>query len=88
MAFISCRSRLTKVLAGATKGEKGSKGGGGRVRLPDVDTGRLSVLKYKLCRFKLAMDMVEGGIREFVNDTDGPAFLKRELLGLGMDGYR
>ena len=46
------------------------------------------MLKYKLCRFKLAMDMVEGGIREFVNDTDGPAFLKRELLGLGMDGYR
>ena len=28
--------------------KKGSKGGGGRVRLPDVDTGRLSGLKYKL----------------------------------------
>ena len=27
VAFISCRSRLTKVLAGAAKGEKGSKSG-------------------------------------------------------------
>ena len=32
--------------------------------------------------------MVRGGIREFVNDTDGPAFLERELVGLGVDGYR
>ena len=28
-----------------------------------------------------------GGIREFVDDTDGPAFLERELVGLGVDGY-
>ena len=27
------------------------------------------------------------GIREFVNDTDRPAFLERELVGLGVDGY-
>ena len=27
------------------------------------------------------------GIREFVNDTDGPAFLEMELVGLGVDGY-
>jgi hypothetical protein len=47
VAFINCRSTLTKVL-GAVTGEKGSKGGGGQVRLPDVDTGRLSRLKYKL----------------------------------------
>ena len=26
--------------------------------------------------------MVGGGIREFVNDMDGPAFLERELVGL------
>ena len=38
MAFISCRGRLTKVLVGTTRGETGSKGGGGRVRLSDVDT--------------------------------------------------
>ena len=30
--------------------------------------------------------MVGGGIREFVDDTDGPAFLERELLGLGVMG--
>ena len=28
-----------------------------------------------------------GGIQEFVNDTDGPAFLERELMGWGVDGY-
>ena len=58
------------------------------MRLSDVDTGGLSELKYKLiCCFKLAADMVESGIREFVNDTDGQAFLERELMGLGVDGY-
>ena len=50
------------------------------MRLPDVDTGRLSGLKYKLiCRFKLAADIVRIGIWKFVNDTDRPAFLEREL---------
>ena len=28
-----------------------------------------------------------GGIREFVNNMDGPAFLERELVGLSVDGY-
>ena len=38
------------------------------MRLAGVDTWRLSGLKYKLiCRFKLATDMVGGGIQEFVN---------------------
>ena len=56
------------------------------MKLPNVDTERV---KYKLiCCFKLAADMVRGGNREFVNDTDRPAFLERELLGLGVDGYR
>jgi hypothetical protein len=55
------------------------------VRLLYVDTGRLSRLKYKLiCHFKLVVDMV----REFVNDTVGPAFLEREVMGLGVDRYR
>ena len=31
--------------------------------------------------------MVRGVIRDFVNDADGP-FLERELMGLGVDGYR
>ena len=33
VAFISCRDRQTQVLAGAARGETGSKSGGGRVRL-------------------------------------------------------
>ena len=58
-------------------GKRGSNGGGGQVSLLDVDTGRLSGLKYKLiCRFKLAVDIVGGGIKEFVNVTDRPAFLE------------
>ena len=48
MPFISCRCRLTKVLAGAASGRKGNKGGGGWVRLSSFDTRRLSGLKYKL----------------------------------------
>ena len=54
VAFISCGITLTEVLAGATRGKKGSKGGGGRVRLLNVDTRRLSGLKYKLiCYFQI-----------------------------------
>ena len=42
-------------------------------------------LKYKLiCSFKLAADMVRDGIRKSVNDANGPAFLERELMGLGV----
>ena len=29
-----------------------------------------------------------GGIREFVNDMDGPAFLEMESMGLGVNGYQ
>ena len=29
-----------------------------------------------------------GGIREFVNDADRPAFLERELMGFDVDRYR
>ena len=38
--------------------------------LSDVDTGRLSGLKYELIQhLKLVVDMVRGDIREFVNDA-------------------
>jgi hypothetical protein len=58
------------------------------VRFMDVNTGRLSGLKYKLvCCLKLTMDTVVGGIVEFVHATDGPAFLKRELVGFDVDRY-
>ena len=43
-------------------------------------------LKDKLaCCFKLMVDMVTGGIREFVYDMDGTAFLKKKLVGFGVD---
>ena len=43
---------MTKVLAGAARGEKGSKGGGGQVRLLDVDTGELTGFQNELiCHF-------------------------------------
>ena len=80
--------RLTKVLAGAAREENRSKGAGGCERLLD-DTGRLSGLKYKLiCCFKLVGNMIGVGIREFVNNTDGPAFLERKLIGLGCGWVR
>ena len=40
-----------------------------------------------ICRFILAVDVVRAGIREFVDNTDEPAFLERELVGLGVDGH-
>jgi hypothetical protein len=43
---------------------------GSRVRLMDVNTGRLSGLKYDLvCCFKLAADMVVDGVKQFVYDV-------------------
>ena len=67
----------------------GSKGGGGQVWLSDVDTWELAGFQYQLiCCFMLALDVVMGGIRKFVNSTDGPASLERELVGLGVEGYR
>jgi hypothetical protein len=65
----------------------GSKGGEGQMRLSD--TRKLVVFQNELiCCFILVAYMVGGGIREFVNDMDRPAFLKRELMGLGVDGYQ
>ena len=57
--------------------EKGRKRevevGRSRLGFSDSDIGRLSGLKYKLgCHFKLLVDLVEGGIREFVYDSDSP----------------
>ena len=65
MAFIS----YNKMLPDATKGEQGSKGGGGQMRLSNVDIGRLTGFKYKLiCRFKLAADMVGVACRIYIAD--------------------
>ena len=46
------------------------------------DTWELAGFQNQLiCSFMLAADVVGGGIREFFNDMDGPAFLERELVG-------
>ena len=59
------------------------------MRLSDVDTWELAEFQNELiCHFILVADMVGGGIQKFVNDMDRPPFLKRELMGLGVDGYR
>ena len=47
----------------------------------------MGLRKKLICYFQLAADMVRGDIREFVNDKDGSAFLEREPMGLGVDGY-
>ena len=76
------------MLAGAARGKKGSKGGGGQVRLSNNGIRELVGFKDELLRrFILAVNTVGGSIREFVNDTDGPVFLESELMGLGVDGY-
>jgi hypothetical protein len=55
------------------------------VRLLDNSTRRLLGLKYKLlCCLELAVDIVGGGIREFLNDADRPVFLERELMGFSV----
>ena len=60
------------VLLGSS-GDKGRGMEGSRVRVMDDNTGRLSGLQYKLiCYFKLAVEIIGRGIREF--------FLKRELV--------
>ena len=52
----------------------------------DVNIRRLSGLKYKLVScFKLAADMDGCDIGEY--DADGPAFMKRELVGFVVDRY-
>ena len=47
------------MLAGAAKGETGSKGGGGPVRLSDVDTWELAGFQNELiCHFMLGEDVL------------------------------
>ena len=61
---------------------------GCRVRLPAINTRRLLRLKNELvCCIKLVADMVGCGIREFVNDTNAPSFLVRDLMELSVEGY-
>ena len=58
------------------------------MRLSEVNTRELVGFQNELILcFMLAADVVGGGIWEFMNKTDGPAFLERELVGLGVGGY-
>ena len=36
--------------------------------------------------FKLAANLVRSGVWQFVYDTNRPAFLERDLMGLGVNG--
>ena len=36
--------------------------------------------------FNLVVNVVRGGIWQFVNDTNRPAFLERDLVGLCVNG--
>ena len=63
--------------------------GGSRLTLTDVNTTIVSGLNQKfVCCFKLVVDMVRHGIRQFVYNMDTPAFLKRDLVSFGVDKYR
>ena len=43
----------------------------------DVYARRLSELEDKLiCSFRLAANVIGSGIQKFINDMDGPTFLK------------
>ena len=51
--------------------------------LMDVETRGVSELVDELvCSFKLAADVVWGGVREFVYVTDRSAFQERDLLSV------
>ena len=39
-----------------------------------------------VCNFKLAANVVRGGVRKLTYDTNRPAILKRGLVGLYVDG--
>ena len=67
----------------------GVVGWGNKMRLMDINARGLSGLKYRLvCCFKLALDVVGGSVWGYVYDIDRPAFLKRELVGFGVDMYQ
>ena len=36
--------------------------------------------------FKLAANVIRGGVWQFVYDTNRPAFLERDLVGFGVNG--
>ena len=76
MAFISCRRRLIEVLAGAARGKR-------EVRVGEAEWGYRMLIPGDCLDWSTSWYTVSnsrGGIRKFVNDTDGPAFLERDLL--------
>ena len=57
VAFISCRSRLTKVLADAARGETGSKDGGGREHIPTSFNPALTLVSPPLNNLTLKISL-------------------------------
>ena len=41
-----------------------------------------------ICHFKFVRDIVKAGVSKFVHDAEGPAFLKRELVGFVVERYQ
>ena len=55
--------------------------------LIDVESWSVKWLGDELvCGFKQAVNVIRGGIWHFVNDTNRPAFLESELVGLCVNG--
>ena len=81
VAFLSSRIQETESKLFSAAGARVEFG-----RLTDVETGGVSGLEDKLvCSFKLAADVLWGGIWYFVYDTDRTAFLERNPVGLSVD---
>ena len=75
MLFISCRSDNTDRIVSASMDVE-ARGPGACQDLEDK-------LVYS---FKLAMDMVRGGVRKFVYDMERPAILNGNLVEVCVDG--
>ena len=77
------------MLVDAARVEKGSRGGGRPSEVTGCryqETVRIEVRVGML--FQICSGHGRGGNREFMNDTDRPAFLERELMELCVDGYQ
>lgn len=77
---------LTTVLAGVTKWgdvERRGSGGVGKMRwiLAGVYAKRMSGFEEKLiCSFKFAVNILKTCVCKFMNDKDGPTFLKINII--------
>ena len=60
---------------------------GGERGLLDVESGRCVMIGGQVgMQFQIGGRCGQGGIWKFVYDTDRPAFMERDLMGLCVDG--